>query len=198
MKKKCLKCGAVYEDDSLFCQFEGEKLVEFADEPPAPVPASIPEASDMTTSSTERRCPKCNSVNSNEDKFCFSCGAQLTVAAPVPAAPAPVAQQISMPTPVPAVNQPQIQPATPIQVPNVPVAQVPTQPQQPVASAPFQQPQQFSTAAPNAYQQPQQPSGKYNYGMSVIEKVVIGILIGIIVLAIVLGVLFITGVLGRK
>ena len=31
--KRCLQCGAVYDDDSFFCEIDGQKLVEIEEEP---------------------------------------------------------------------------------------------------------------------------------------------------------------------
>ena len=138
-----------------------------------------------------RKCMKCGTTYEDDCTFCALDGERLvlvTAESPAPA-PAPVQnQQLQQPAPVPApVQDQQLQ---------QPVAPAPTQDQQlqqPVAPAPVPTPAQNQ-------QPPKQgsASGPYNYGMTVIEKAVVGVLIGIIALAIVLGILFITGVLGGK
>ena len=132
-----------------------------------------------------RKCMKCGTTYENDCKFCAIDGESLVL----------VTEETPAPVSDPAQNQQPEQPVAPAPVPD-PVQN--EQLEQPVAPAPVPDPVQNQQLPEQANQKQDSSAGSYNYGMTVVEKAVVGVLIGIIAIAIVLGILFITGVLGGK
>jgi len=150
-----------------------------------------------------RKCMKCGTTYENDCKFCAIDGERLVL----------VTEETPAPVSDPAQNQQPEQPVAPAPEPDPvqsqqleqPVAPAPVldpvqneQPEQPVESASVPDPVQNQQLPEQANQKQDSSAGPYNYGMTVIEKAVVGVLIGIIAMAIILGILFITGVLGGK
>ena len=182
--KKCMKCGATYGNDSSFCALDGERLVLVTEDPPVPMPAQNqqPVAAPAPVTVAEP-------VQSAEP-------APVVEAAPVSEAPTCIE---SAPAPVEAETAYVEAAPAPIEVEPAPAsAPTPVQNEQPQPVAPVPTPVQNQQTPKQANQEQDSAAGPYNYGMTVIEKAVVGVLIGIIALALVLGILFITGVFGGK
>jgi len=186
--RKCMKCGTTYENDCKFCAIDGERLVLVTEETPAPV--SDP-AQNQQPEQPVAPAPEPDPVQSQQLEQ--------------PVAPAPVPDPVQneqleqpvapAPEPDPVQNEQLEQPVAPAPVLD-PVQN--EQPEQPVESASVPDPVQNQQLPEQANQKQDSSAGPYNYGMTVIEKAVVGVLIGIIAMAIILGILFITGVLGGK
>lgn len=144
--KKCIQCGAVYDDDSFFCEIDGQKLVEYEEE--SSVTPESATAFDQPEQNPEMTAPGFHVPVARED-----------------------------PVSVEEVNEPRI----------------PQNSFEPVTEKITQTAEPMDTTINN----PVNSAGRvsFNYGMTVIEKAVAGVLIGIIVLAVIFGILFMTGVL---
>lgn len=153
--KRCIKCGAVYDDNSFFCEVDGQKLVEYEEESSVTPESATVEAKESEQISFDQ--PEQNPVMT------------------APEVHVPVARED--PVSVEEVNEPRI----------------PQDSFEPVPEEITQTAEPMDTTINN----PVNSAGRvsFNYGMTVIEKAVAGVLIGIIVLAVIFGILFMTGVL---
>ncbi len=184
--KKCMKCGVTYKNDNTFCAFDGERLVLVTEEPSVPMPAQNQQLQQPVAPASVTAA---ESVQSAEP-------APVVEAAPVSEAPTCVE---SAPAPVEAEPAYVEAAPAPIEVEPAPAsAPTPVQNEQPQPVAPVPTPVQNQQTPKQANKEQDSAAGPYNYGMTVIEKAVVGVLIGIIALALVLGILFITGVFGGK
>lgn len=110
---KCQKCGNEVQEDAVFCdqcgarllkpemaQPQSQQAVVTVSATPATTPAaSTPSAVAEPTAGTEAACPSCGAHNTPGEAFCQDCGTKLAAPAPtavaIAATPAPVAEGTS-------------------------------------------------------------------------------------------------------
>ena len=110
----CPNCGAILNEDSLFCTACGAKLE------PAPAPAPVKEPAPAKYANV---CMQCGTPRAGEELFCKNCGASLQLieseaqpaVSPEFPAPSAMADQVSVqPAPQPMPVQEQVPPAGPV------------------------------------------------------------------------------------
>ena len=78
---KCPKCGNKVQDDAIFCDQCGTRLVA------AEAPAGAPEAEQVAAQEAQGVvCPACGATNTPGEMFCDDCGAPLAAPQPEPEA----------------------------------------------------------------------------------------------------------------